>query len=85
MAVQNLVVNTTSDASVDVSWSEPMETKEDITGYEVEIKRYEANDEVVFQMRFSLSADARGLPITSLSECHITSPAGFLPSYKTRE
>lgn len=68
MVVQNLVVSITSDTSVHVSWSEPTDTGIDITGYEVELRRYAGDDEVVFQMRFLLYTDAKGLPITSLCE-----------------
>ena len=81
MTVQRLVVSMTSDTSVNVSWSEPTGTMVDITGYEVELRRYEANDEVSSQLRTPLSADARGLPITSLSEWCSTSPAAYFPSY----
>ena len=66
--VQSLTVSITSDTSVHVSWRKPAETRVDIIGYEVELRRYAVDDQVISQMRFPLSADASGLPITSLSE-----------------
>ena len=65
--VQNLDLKIVSDTSVYISWSEPT-GRVDIIGYEVELRRYEADDQFVLQRRLLLSSNTRGQSITSLSE-----------------
>ena len=70
--VQNLAVSIISDTSARVSWSMPAVSGVDINGYEVDVRRY---DQVVSQEKVGLSADARVLSITSLSEWCAILPA----------
>ena len=71
--VQNFKVVTISPTSVVISWNEPLEAREVIDGYEVELRQYTQKNvgtvEAVSLHKFVPTAQERSILIDYLSEC----------------
>ena len=70
--MQKLRVTVISDTSIAVSWIEPLEAREAIVGYEVELRHYIQKSvgtaEATLLRNFALSAEETNIIVDSLSK-----------------